>query len=142
MTDKEIKIPDGKPYTVPFDGKALWVSMKNKYILFYPVKGELSQNDIEEMCLVMDLEEATGNRYYSLQKIAKNEFFKFFGIRVDCQHDFIIMRLFIKNEDGEFIENKFPQDDKDCVKIQLLKLPKGSTKPLPINLNNRSKELN
>lgn len=135
-------IPDGEPYTVPFKGKPIWISTKKKYIMFYPILGAISQADIEEMCLVMDIDKTTDNRTFSFQKIAKGEFFKFFGMTIDCEHDFIIMRLFIEEEDGKFTEHKLPHDDEDHVKVCLLKLPKGSIKALPINLNNTSKGLN
>jgi hypothetical protein len=116
-----VNLLDNKEHIVTFTGDAIWMSMGDRYLLFYPILSSIKEIDIEKMALAMDQSE-DGGYFFSFQKIAKDEFYKFFGIKFDCEHDFIIMRLFTGKEPN-IIEYKMPENDEDHVKVALVKLP-------------------
>jgi hypothetical protein len=118
-----INLPDNKEYTITFAGDAVWMSMGDRYLLFYPILASIKETDIEKMALAMD-QDKDGSYFFSFQKIAKDEFYKFFGTKFDCEYDFIIMRLFTGKEPN-IIEYKMPENDEDHVKVMLVKLPTG-----------------
>lgn len=126
----KIKIPDFELATLEFDGKAIWLSKQDKYMLVCPAKtAGLSQEEAKNMCLDRDFVKESNTYNYSFQKITKEGFVEYFGAVFNCEYEVVMMRLFNKIND-DFVEYKMPEDDPEHVKCILMKQTSSNKKGL------------